>query len=138
MSYQQKPPTSRTPHNKSERARDAEGRGEHTWTNWRQKYLIDGVLRVNRKGLTARDLRTVRPFELLKVQLLVATEVHHVRLRIEELQAEMVQYYGINMKLAESLSVRGVRKWSAARPSEDELDRMVIDKTGRLYYRQRR
>lgn len=138
MSYQQKPPTSRSPHNKSARARDAESRGERTWTNWRQKDLIDGVLRLNRKGLTASDLRTVRPFEVLKVQLLVATEVHHVRLRIEELQSEMVQYYGINLKLAETLSVREIGRWSAARPSEDELDQMVEDKTGRLYYRQRR
>lgn len=138
MSYQQKPPTSRTPHNKSARARDAEFRGERTWTKWRQKDLIEGVLRANRKGLTADDLRAVRPFEALKVRLLVATEAHHVRLRIDELQSEMVQYYGVNLKLAETLSVRDVGRWSASRPSEDELDRMVEDKTGRLYYRQRR
>ncbi len=64
------PPTKRVPHSKSERARAAEIRGEHTWRGWRLAELIEQVLRWNRGGLTAKDLRRVKNLEYLKVKLL--------------------------------------------------------------------
>ena len=134
----QDPATLSTPHNKSKRAREAEARGERTWTNWRLAHLVDEALRLNHRGLTSSDLRSVRPLEFLKVKLLVPTEHHHVRLRIEELRGDQVHYYGINRKLASSLTRSEVQDWIRARPTESEIDEMVENLTGHRFYRQRR
>lgn len=138
MRLPQNPPTPKTPHNRSTRAREAEARGERTWTNWRLEHLVQEALRLNHKGLTAANLRSVKPLEYLKVKLLVPTDPHHVHLRIDELKGEMAQFYGVNRKLLSSLSPAKVGSWSVARPTDSELDEMVINLTGRRFYRQRR
>lgn len=138
MRVPQNPPTRNTPHNKSRRAKEAEGRGERTWTNWQRGPLIEEVLRVNQRDLGASDLRSVKPLEYLKVKLLVPTERHHVRLRLVGLQSEQVHYYGINRKLVDSLTTAKVRGWARTQPTDAELDEMVENLTGHLFYRQRR
>lgn len=138
MRLPQNPPTRSTPHNKSKRAREAEVRGERTWTNWRLEQLIEDALRLNHKGLTASNLRSVKPLEYLKVKLLVRTAPHHVRLRFAELKGDQVQYYEINRKLIGSLAPARVRSWSETAPTDPELDEMVMNLTGRRFYRQQR
>ena len=78
------PSTRQTPRNKSDRAREAGARGEHTWTNCRLADLIQQVLRCNSRGVTEVDLRQVRNLEYPKVKLLVSTAKHHTRLRMPE------------------------------------------------------
>ncbi|GGD06723.1 hypothetical protein GCM10007231_01860 [Nocardioides daphniae] len=139
MSYEPKPRTSSKPSNKSVNARGAEGRGERTWTNWRLRDLVEQVIACNRNGLSPLDVRAVKPLEYLKVKLLVPTEPHHVRLRMPDpLTSEKVQYYGLDRKRAEKLRPQDLRAWKDRRPSSDELDEMVENLTGRVFYRQRR
>lgn len=130
-------PTRRTPHNKSDRARDAEARGEHTWTGWRLAELIDQVLRVNRRGLTAKNLRDVRSLEYLKVKLLVPTQRHHTGLRMPQpVTLKQDQYFAVNTTLAEKLTPREVSTWRDFPMAPEELDEAVENLTGRKYYRE--
>lgn len=131
-------PTKRTPHNKSERARAAEVRGERTWTGWRLAELIDQVVRVNTGGVTATDLRGVKNLEYLKVKLLRPTEKHHTGLRMESpVKLKQDQYYGVNLAVAEKLAPATIANWRATMPTPDELDAAVENLTGRRYYRER-
>lgn len=133
----QKPPTSRVPHHKSKNARLAEGRGEGVWTSWTQKRLIDEVMRLN-YGVTAVDLRRVGPLEYLRVLLLQPTEQHHTALRMQAPHnSRQTQYYRVDPRLAHKLKPTDIQRWQANKPDDEELDRMVFDKTGKVYYRKR-
>ena len=133
-----RPPTKGTPHNKSERARDAEARGERTWTNWRLGDLIQQVLRCNKRGVTEIDLRQVRNLEQLKVKLLVPTEKHHTGLRMPDpVTLKQDQYFGLNSKMAANLSPQTVARWRDKPPTPEELDEAVQNLTGRRFYRKR-
>ena len=133
------PPTKRTPHNKSERAREAETRGEHTWTGWRLAELMVHVLRWNKGGVTERDLRRVRNLELLKVRLLVPTERHHTGLRMPQpVKRKQDQYYAVDRTLSETLTAGDLASWRKNAPTDDELDEAVENLTGKRYYRERR
>jgi len=139
VSLAPRPRTNRIPHNKSERARDAEARGERTWTGWRLTDLVDQVLRVNTRGLEAKDLRDVKNLEFLKVKLLASTENHHTGLRMPEpVTRKQDQYFGLNTKVAAKLNSREVAKWRARLPTDQELDEAVRNRTGRYYYRETR
>lgn len=132
-------PTKGRPHNKSARAIAAEIRGERTWTGWRLTDLIDQIVRVNSRGVTAQDLRAVRNLHLLKVKLLVPTEKHHTGLRMPEpVTRKQDQYFGLNADLAAKLRPGEVAHWRDNPPSDDELDEAVENLTGRRYYRERR
>lgn len=133
-----KPPSKRTPHNKSERARAAETNGERTWTNWRLRDLIDQVLRVNTRGVEASDLQSVRNLEYLKVKLLVPTATHHTGLRMPEpVTLKQDQHFGLNVKAAAQVTATEIARWRANAPSGEELDEAVENLTGRRYYRER-
>lgn len=131
-----RPKTKRTPHNKSDRARDAEARGERTWTNWRLGDLIQQVLRCNTRDVKELDLRQVRNLEYLKVKLLVPTEKHHTGLRMPDpVTLKQDQYFALNGKMAAKLSRETVAMWREKPPTIDELDEAVENLTGRRYYR---
>ena len=139
MPFAPNPPTKRPPHNKSGRARAAESRGQHTWTGWRLAELIEQVLRWNRHGLTAKDLRRVKNLEYLKVKLLVPTERHHTGLRMPEpVTLKQDKYFALNTVAAERLTALDLAKWRDDPPTPDELDEAVENLTGKLYYRVRR
>lgn len=131
-----RPPTRQTPHNKSDRAREAEARGEHTWTHWRLADLIQQVLRCNSNGVTEADLRQVRNLEYLKVKLLVPTAKHHTGLRMPEpVRLKQDQYFGLNGKMAAKLSPQTVTMWRENPPTPAELNQAVENLTGRRFYR---
>lgn len=133
-----RPPSKQTPHNKSHRARDAEARGERTWTNWQLGDLVREVRRLNARGVTEDGLRQVRNLEYLKVKLLVPTEKHHTKLRMPEpLTGKQDQYFALNTKAAAKLTPETVALWRDRPPTPDELDEAVENLTGRRYYRRR-
>jgi hypothetical protein len=132
-----RPPSRRTPHNKSERARAAELNGERTWTNWRLRDLVDQVLRINTRDVEARDLRSVGNLEFLKVKLLVPTAKHHTGLRMPEpVTLKQDQYYGLNVRAAERLNAAQIARWRSHPPTDEELDEAVENLTGKRYYRE--
>lgn len=134
-----KPRTERTPHNKSQRAQEAEARGERTWTGWRLGELIDQVIAVNTRGLTGDELRVVRNLEYLKVKLLVPTATHHTGLRMPEpVKLKQDLYFAVDRKVATKLSCADVARWRENAPTPEELDSAVANLTGRTYSRQRR
>ena len=138
MPLMPRPPSRRTPHNKSERARGAEARGEHTWTNWRLSDLVREVRRINTRGVTELDLRKVKNLEHLKVKLLVPTEKHHTKLRMPEpMTLKQDQYFGLNTKVAAKLTPETVAAWQDRPLTPDELDEAVANLTGRRYSRRR-
>lgn len=127
------------PHNKSERARAAETRGERTWTGWRLAELVDQILRLNRKGVSEREVRSVKPLEYLKVKVLEPSECHHTGLRMPDpLGGKQDQYFRVRRKVAENLTSQELALWRAKGLSDEELDEAVFNLTGRSYYRQRR
>lgn len=129
-----KPRTRRTPRNKSARALEAEARGERTWTNWLLRDLVDQVVRCNRRGVSARDLRAVGNLDLLKARLLHQTETHHTGLRMPDpLRLTQVQYFGINWSRAEKLTADQLQDWREHPPSADELADEIANLTGRRY-----
>lgn len=129
-------PSMRTPHNKSARARDAEARGERTWTTWRLGHLVQEVLRCNTRGVDEVELREVRNLELLKVRLLIRTEKHHTKLRMPDpLTLVQDQYFGLNIREAARLTRQTLADWRDHPPTPDELDEAVENLTGRRYYR---
>lgn len=131
-------PSKQTPHNKSDRARDAESRSERTWTNWQLGYLAREVRRLNTRGVTELDLRQVKNLEYLKVKLLVPTEKHHTKLRMPEpLTLKKDQFFALNTKVAAKLTPEIVATWRDRPPTPDELDEAVENLTGRRYYRRR-
>ena len=131
--------TRKTPRNKSVGARDAEARGERTWTKWRLRDLIDQVLRINTNGVQASDLRNVRNLEYLKVKLLEPTARHHTGLRMPDpVTFKQDQYFGLSATAAKKLQPEEIARWRARPPSADELDQAVENLTGRRYYRERR
>ena len=123
-------------HNKSVNARDAERRGERTWTGWRLGLLSEQIISHNKRGVSEEDLRGVRCLEYLKVKLLKPTEPHHVRLRRPApLTSEMVTYYAIRSRDAERLTPSMLASWRNNLPSATELDEMVMNLTDHLFYR---
>lgn len=139
IALEPRPRTPRVPHNKSKRARDAEARGERTWTGWRVADLIEQVLRVNKRGVSEKDLRGVRNLEILKVKLLLITEPHHTKLRMPEpLKPQLDQYYGLNVRKAESLTPTEVGTWRTSFRTAEELDDAVKNLTKYEYYRRTR
>lgn len=134
MPMNPKPRTRHTPANKSRRAKEAEIRGEHTWTRWQLRDLIDQVVRCNRHGVTAHDLRSVGNLDLLKARLLRPTEMHHTGLRMPDpLRLKQVQYYGLNTARAEKLTVRQLHDWRDMPPTAAELVDEIENLTGRRY-----
>lgn len=134
-----KPRTARTPHNKSERARAAEVRGERTWTGWRLADLIEQVVALNSRDVSAKDLRAVKNLEYLKVKLLVPTEAHHTGLRMSSpVTLKQDQFFGVAARRAERLRASEVARWRDDPPTDEELDRAVENLTGRKYYREKR
>ena len=99
--------------------------------------LTEQVVRLNTRGLTAKDLRAVRSLDYLKVKLLVPTAKHHTGLRMPEpVTLKQDQYYGVNATLAVKLTAREVRSWRDGPPTPEELDEAVENLTGRRYYRE--
>lgn len=138
MRFTPRQPSKQTPHNKSDRARAAELRGERTWTNWRLSDLVQEVGRLNTRGVTEFDLRQVRNLEYLKVKLLVPTEEHHTKLRMPApLTLNKDQFFALDTKLAAKLTPETISKWRDRPPTPDELDEAVENLAGRRYYRRR-
>jgi hypothetical protein len=101
--------------------------------------LIEQVLRWNRRGLTAKDLRRVKNLEYLKVKLLVPKERHHTGLRMPQpVTLKQDQYFAVDIVEAEKLTPVVVAEWREDAPSSDELDEAIENLTGKRYYRQRR
>ena len=118
---------------KSINAKAAEKRGEFPWTRWTLGELIDQVLRVNSKGLTAADLRRVRCLEYLKVKLLTQTEHHHMKDKYGE--SREVLYWCIDRREARKLTRRNIDYLISRKPTPAELDRAVLQKTDNRYWR---
>jgi len=73
---EERKPTAKVPHHKSDNARLAAGRGERVWTSWTLRRLIDDVLKLNERDVAEKDLRSVKCLEYLRVKLLEPTEEH--------------------------------------------------------------
>ena len=128
---EQQAPTAKVPHHKSDNATLAEGRGERVWSSWTLALLTLEVLKLNRRDVTAADLRAVRSRDYLRVKLLEPTEQHHVARRMPPPHnSRKAWYYRVDEKAARRLTSAQVAKWRARRPDDDELKRLVIEKTG--------
>ena len=130
---EQRSPSRRVQHHKSDNARLAEGRGERVWSSWTLALLIQEVLKQNQRDVTEADLRPVRSCEYLRVKLLGPTEQHHVARRMPPPHNDRkAWYYQVDPKDAGKLTRAEVTTWRANRPDDVELDRLVRDKTGRF------
>ena len=139
MSLKPRPRTKKTPRNKSDRAIEAEFRGERVWTGWRLRDLAEQILRVNLHGVTEKQIRAVRNLEYLKVKLLRPSQQHHTGLRMPgSVQSKKDRYFRLDQARANKLKPSDLESWRAHQPTEEELDEAVENLAGRRYYRERK